>query len=76
MISGLALPQLKFYVCVCVCVCVCGGGGGGVSWSLNPDNYIKVHENPQIVCPSFLSNPKILSKFPAETRNLVGLYFD
>ena len=71
MISGLALPQLKFYVCVCG-----GGGRGGVSWSLNPDNYIKVHENPQIVCPSFLSNPKILSKFPAETRNLVGLYFD
>ena len=74
MISGLALPLLKLYVCVCVCVCV--GGGVCVSWSLNPDNYIKVHENPQIVCPSFLSNPKILSKFPAETRNLVGLYFD
>ena len=33
MISGLALPQLKYYVCVSVCV----GGGGGGGCNLEPE---------------------------------------
>ena len=40
-----------------------------VSWSLNPDNYIKVHENPQIVCPGLCillhTNDFIISRHSA-----------
>ena len=45
MISGLALPQLKFYVCVCVCVCGGGGGGeGGAGTQTIILKFMKIHK--------------------------------